>query len=789
MVKHLVVVESPAKCKKIASFLGPDYQVLATMGHIRALEETLDAIGLDRDFEPRFRFLSEKSKATSALQTAARSASTIFLAADDDREGEAIAYSVACLLKKDPLTCPRSVFHEITEKAVKHAIQNPRKLDMNRVFAQQARAVLDMMVGFTISPLLWKHVARGLSAGRCQTPALRLVSDRESQIRSHTIETTWGLQGTFQSSSYTFSSSMDDALEDQESAMQYLENVHESSSVTVNSVKQSPWSLSPPKPLITSTLQQEASAFFKSSPKTTMKIAQKLYEDGHITYMRTDHAVMSDEAETEARALVKTLYGEEYVRVDTKANHVPKKQGKAVESQEAHECIRPTHMETQVLPATYTKAEQNIYTLIWKRSIQSVMAPAKGLGCVVKYTLDADEDAFGWSSNWKKTLFDGWKRLGASANLDDEDVTEGEETQQKLWTHVTTLTPGTKLQWKQLNAVPKRSKAPPRFTEATLIRELEHKGIGRPSTFASLVETLFEKQYIETKDTPPQTIRQTTLRIIPSQWPPTVEGKDLQQGGEKQKLCPTSLGDSVLTFCIKEVEHIFAYDFTATMEKRLDRVAKGEEEWKQVCRDTWNSYEKEYKRLMDTSSKPSSSEKVRDFGNGIKAVQSKKGFLLVKEQGTDKKATLFAPFPSSYTIKEITPEQALASFESHRNGSILGTFEEKPIVLKKGPYGMYVQWEDLKLPYTDSDTIESCIQKLSERKETTSKQFHLGGYTFAIGKYGPYMYKTDLKKKEFVSIPPNFNPKLLKESDVAGFYKQCLESKKQKGLKKSEIPT
>lgn len=658
---------------------------------------------------------------------------------------------------------------------------------MNRVFAQQARAVLDMMVGFTISPLLWKHVARGLSAGRCQTPALRLVSDRESQIRSHTIETTWGLQGTFQSSSYTFSSSMEDELEDQESAMQYLENVHESSSVTVQSVKESPWSISPPKPLITSTLQQEASALFKSSPKTTMKIAQKLYEDGHITYMRTDHAVMSEEAEAEARALVKTLYGEEYIRLDST---IPcKKKVNAVENQEAHECIRPTHMDLQVLPATYTKPEQNIYTLIWKRSIQSVMAPAKGLGCTVKCSLDADEDAFGWSSNWKKTLFDGWKRLGTSANLDEEEAEEEAETQQKLWTHVTTLTPGKKLQWKQLQAIPKRSKAPPRFTEATLIRELEHKGIGRPSTFASLVETLFEKEYIETKDSPPQTIRQTTLRILPSQWPPMVEGKDLQQGGEKQKLFPTSLGESVLTFCVKEVEHIFAYDFTATMEKRLDRVAKGQEEWKQVCRDTWNSYEKEYKRLMDVSSKPSSSEKLRDFGNGIKAVQSKKGLLLVKEQGTDKKATLFAPFPSSYTMKEITPEQALASFETHLNGSILGMFQEKPIILKKGPYGMYVQWEELKLPYTDSDTLETCIQKVSERKETSSKQFHLGGYTFAIGKYGPYMYKTDLKKKQFVSIPPNFNPKLLKESEVAGFYKQCLEAKKTKGVKTIETHT
>jgi DNA topoisomerase-1 len=231
MPNNLVIVESPAKCAKIRGFLGSGYTVLATMGHIRALEEELDAVGLDRDFEPRFRFLSEKSKATKPILEAAKGADTIYLAADDDREGEAIAYSVACLLKKDPLSFPRAVFHEITAKAVREAVANPRKIDMNRVYAQQARAVLDMMVGFTISPLLWKYVARALSAGRCQTPALRLVWDREQGIKGHTSATTWVLTGTFQTDSFEFQAKMDDDLEDQESAMNYLENV---SSATTN---------------------------------------------------------------------------------------------------------------------------------------------------------------------------------------------------------------------------------------------------------------------------------------------------------------------------------------------------------------------------------------------------------------------------------------------------------------------------------------------------------------------------------------------------------------------------
>jgi DNA topoisomerase-1 len=265
-------VESPAKCKKIGEILGPNFKVLATMGHIRALEEDLDAVGLDRDFEPRFRFLSEKSKATAPLVAAARNAEQIYLAADDDREGEAIAYSVACLLKRDPLSLPRSVFHEITAGAVRAAIANPRRIDMNRVHAQQARSVLDMMVGFTISPLLWKYVARALSAGRCQTPALRLVSDREREVAGHSTETVWTLCGDFGTSGgWSFEARMDDELEDQDSAMNYMENIFENTEATVTAADQRPWISNPPKPLITSTLQQEASALHKLNPKTTMK--------------------------------------------------------------------------------------------------------------------------------------------------------------------------------------------------------------------------------------------------------------------------------------------------------------------------------------------------------------------------------------------------------------------------------------------------------------------------------------------------------------------------------------
>ncbi len=801
-VKHaLVIVESPAKCKKIAGFLGPGFQVLATMGHIRALEEDLDAIGLSRDFEPRFRFLAEKSKATKPILEAAKGADVIYLAADDDREGEAIAYSVACLLKRDPLSLPRAVFHEITAKAVRDAIAHPRTIDMNRVFAQQARAVLDMMVGFTISPLLWKHVARGLSAGRCQTPALRLVFDREQSIQGHCSETTWALTGQFLPSSgaaaakQTFAARMDDELEDQESAMNYMENVHTSADAVVSAVKQSPWTANPPKPLITSTLQQEASALYGLNPKSTMKIAQTLYEAGHITYMRTDHAVLSEEAITEAHKWVRANHGEAFV--GTAAHCRPgaeeKQKGKAKSSsnaaaadtgtttdkpqaQEAHEAIRPTHMDVQELPGDWTPADCKVYALIWRRAVQATMSPAKGQTRVVRLHLTADTDSFDWSSQWKHTDFQGWQILGATAKLDEDSEEDSEAV--SGWAFAKTLVEGTKLTWSSIQAAPKSTKPQPRFTEATLIRELEHKGIGRPSTFASLVETLFEKNYVEKKDTPGSKQAQPLLLLKPTVWPPESQTKQVTVSAEKGKLIPTALGESVLRFALKEFPQLFAYDFTAQMEARLDAVAKGDEPWKQVCRDTWQSYKEKYEALNDKASMPSSSEKVKDFGGGFKAVMSKGGPILVQE-GTSKEKDgkpKFYSFPPGCDILTITEEVAREHVKALEADGLLGHWDGKPILKKAGKYGEYLSCGEINIPYNSTDTLEQIYAKLRVKKENAPVA--VGGYRFAVGPYGPYMWKDGLKTKNFVGIPSSIDTSKLTLADAEALYKQCSEAKK-----------
>jgi len=753
MTENLLIVESPSKCKKIESFLGPGWRVVATFGHIRALEESLDAIGLESNFEPKYTFIKEKSKVMKHLLEAAEKARTIYLSADDDREGEAIAYSVACLLKRDPLSFPRAVFHEITEKAVKAAIANPRKLDMNRVYAQQARSVLDMMVGFTISPLLWKYVARSLSAGRCQTPALRLVCEKETSIKTHVSTASWVISGKFDKLGKV---RMQDELEDQESVLNYLESIYTNQSATVRSILEKPWSAQAPKALITSTLQQEASALYSLGPKEVMRIAQALYEAGHITYMRTDSHLLSNEAIIAANLWVKEAYGQEYVEKGEV------KKSNAATSQEAHEAIRPTHIDVKELTEEWDAKHKKIYGLIWRRAIQSTMTAARGTTHTTSLTLDMDEDKFIWSTSFRKTVFEGWQVLGKVAKLDEEEEEYDLHPIVKV---------GTKVKWNTIHAGPKRTKAAPRYMEATLIRDLEKKGIGRPSTFASLVDVLFDKGYVEKKDIPGIQITNVIYTLEPNEWPANQMKETVIVGKESNKIVPTPLGDSVIQFCLREFPELFAYEFTSSMEKRLDNIADGSCEWKALCSDTWNSYKDTYARLKDTASKPSESEKVREFSNGLKAVQSKKGPLLVQE--SDGKA-IFYSFPD-VPFGDLTEEVARQWIQSLADATIFGEWNDQTIYKKKGPYGFYIEFKGKRVPYVEGDTVETVIQRL-ESKGGAARV--IGQYTFAVGQYGPYMYKMGLKTKTFVSVPSTVDTSKINAEDADILYKRLLDVKK-----------
>jgi DNA topoisomerase-1 len=777
----LLIVESPAKCQKIQGFLGPGWRVIATMGHIRSLEEDLGAVGLDRDFEPRFQFIKEKAKAIAQIKEAAAKATTVYLASDDDREGEAISYSVAILLRLDPTTTPRAVFREITASAVKAAVAAPRRIDMNRVNAQQARAVLDMMVGFTISPLLWKYVGPTLSAGRCQTPALRLIVEQEAAIRAHTTSTVWKVKGQWSSGTTPFEATLIDELEDEESTENYLENIHDDAGGIVKEASTHPTTEQPPKPLITSTLQQEASATMSLQPKRTMQIAQRLYEAGHITYMRTDSAILSEEAKLAAEKWVRTAFGDEYVSSGSTA---PKKaaKSKSTHAQEAHEAIRPTHFELAELPADedWSAPDRRLYKLIWNRAVQSVMAAARGEQRTAEFVATGDPCEFIWKAVWKRQLFPGWRRIGSAATNLDEEESDAEPVAETAWKAAEKIVEGTKLKWSALEAWPHDSKPAARYSEATLVRELERKGIGRPSTFATLVGTILDKGYAEKRDTPAREVSVKKLLVKGvGQWPPTVETSIKKVGAEKQKLAPTALGSSVLEFCLKEFDGLFNYDFTREMEARLDKIAEGKDAWKQLCRDTWNSYEDKYLALKDGQGTAAAAPaRQRLFAGGIKAVQSKKGPLLLKEDAKNKENTVFYGWPEGKTFQAITEADVAAFIATKTQSQVtLGEHCGAPILKKSGPFGTYAECKGVKVPWLPTDTEESLCAKLTAKSQ--SSLHILGEFEFRNGPYGVFMYKRALvgKARKFVNVPSGVDPKTLTNDAAIKIYQTGLQQK------------
>ena len=805
---RLIIVESPAKCSKIQGFLGLGNKVIASMGHIRSLVHDLDAIGIDRGFEPKYEFMKEKAKAIAELKAAAKGAETIVLCADDDREGEAIAYSIALLLKLNVATNPRAAFREITRKAVLDAVDNPRTIDMNRVNSQQARAMLDMMVGFTISPLLWKHVGPALSAGRCQTPALRLVCEREAVIEKFKSESSWAVTGTWSlatTGSPTWPATMLDSLEDSESAMNYLENHSGSSGGKVKSVTQKPWLSSAPQALMTSTLQQQVSNLYKCNPKRTMQIAQKLYEAGHITYMRTDITTMSEEAVAEAKKVVESKWGKPYVAlVMTKKDKDKKKDGKdsgTAQPQEAHEAIRPTHFENSQIPdkEDWGSQDRKIYHLIWLRAIQSIMAPALGEAREVLFEAEGDEDLT-WQAKWKRTTFPGWKAADEKdADLSlaqDEAESNSDSGSEQAWKASEQVKDGMDLKWITLTAKPQETKPQGRYTEATLVRELEKKGIGRPSTFASLIATLIEKSYVEVKDIPAANVeaKSFTLEKL-GQWPPKETAFSLKRGGETGRMIPSPLGKSMLTFAVTNFPDLFAFEFTAGLESRLDKIAEGSESWKQVLGDTWNSYKDRVTVLKTAGSAGGTAGSAggtgnprrREFADGLIAVISAKGPLLLKE-GATKDATVFYGWPPSKKgFQELTEEEAkafVATVQSQKQGDVMGEFNGHQVLKKKGPYGLYAECNGVRVNLVEADTLESVIVKLRAKNESPTRT--LGPFQIKTGPYGPYLMKVGAAanpakskgaKPQCVSIPEGTDLDTLTAQEAGVIFEAGLKAK------------
>lgn len=807
----LVIVESPAKCSKIQEYLGPGYKVMSSMGHIRALKQDLDAVGIKNDWVPQYENMVTKAKTIKDLKEFAKNATEVILATDDDREGEGIAYHICAILKLDPRTCPRIVFHSITKKEIQEAINNPRTIDINKFHSQQTRAMLDMMIGYTLSPVLWKQLnsnGLALSAGRCQTPALKLVLDRDIEIENHKSKRFWSFTAMFTVAGLEAVEAVEascDKLESDTETTSYLQQSTKNQESTLQSIKESLRTHGAPKPLITSTLQQEASKSFGLNPKATMAAAQKLYEAGHITYMRTDNAFLSPDGAQLCREEILKRCGKQYLgsegqhqgalepkknNDDESSKKSTKKSSKKVqdkpEAQAAHEAIRPTHPDTDSV-VELGPMEEKVYRLIWQRALQSQMAPSTEDARALTFIINCDQLKKPWYGEQVKINFLGWKLLNQS---------EKSELNQKqnvnLWTIWSKVAQGTIAKWLTINAEEAFTKAQSRYTEASLIHDLETKGIGRPSTFASLVSTIIDRNYVEKSDSAGTQldIRKWSIKT-PNQWPPSEQKLKQTVGKESNKLQVTPLGRTVAEFLYKNYDDLFAYNYTAQMEQDLDLVAKGEKSWKTLLQSSWDLYKERYEDHINTvidpeAKKASNTNQKRDLGEGIVVVLSRKGPLLLKEETKD-----FASLPQGTSYETVTLEQAKKAY-ALKDGINMGFYEEQPLLKKKGPYGFYVQWSNINVPCKPDDTTDTIVEKLKQKQtqnvptlDNDGNQIEkekpyerkLGDYTIKKGPYGLYFFKHTLKKATFVTFPKDLDPDKVTAQEIPQIYQLAVSAK------------
>ena len=786
---RLFIVESPAKCQKIRSFLGDGWKVIASMGHVRGLEESLDALGRESGWNPRFEVLKGKTKAVKEIKDAAKGATEVWLGTDDDREGEAIAWHLCQLLKLSPENTPRAIFHEVTETAIQASVADKNKrLNGPMVQAQFARSMLDLLVGYSISPVLWKNIAYGLSAGRCQTPALHLGFDKEMEIAGFASKQSWVYEANFTPAGLDFPIACTGTWfpTSLEEVRGYLGAVPVAGKLMEIVDKTS--TTAPPMPLITSSLQQECSSVYHINPKTSMMIAQRLYEAGHITYMRTDNPVLGADCLAECREFVEGKYGDTYLGSSGGSTGKKKKKAKAEKEavvQGAHEAIHPTHMDLVSLPTeeTWSDQDRKVYSHIWKRTLQSVMAAAQQKSRSFIFQLDNDDTEHKWKGSLSILVFKGWKILN------EENDTEKDEQFAKT----DSLSKNAKAKWSDIVGRQVATQPPSRFSEAQLVQQLEEKGIGRPSTFASLIATIIDRKYVEKKTSkgvpvdlyklekvgPKGAVKETTVK------------KDV--GGDKDKIHLTSLGKSVIDFVDTRFSDIFAYGFTAGMEEDLDLVAHGKKERVAILDGLWNTIQD---RVGENATGPADStgtgntKSIKEFtleNCTISIANTKKGVLLIKKTPGVEKAE-FAAMPPTADAATITQEEAEALFTA-KEGDSLGDLDGTPVLLKKGQYGSYVEWNGVRQSYKpDTVFAELCEQLKTKTGGTQDTDSALptfcrviGDYTIKRGPYGLFFYRGGAAKRIFAKFPAGLVAETIGVADCAAAYKLAADSKASSG--------
>lgn len=734
MQKNLVIVESPAKAKTIEKFLGKDYKVMSSYGHIRDLKKK--ELSIDKDtLLPDYEIPDEKKKLVTELRKNAKNAEKVWLASDEDREGEAISWHLCEVLGLDEEKTSRIVFHEITKPAILEAIQHPRQLDMNLVNAQQARRVLDRLVGFKLSPVLWRKVKTALSAGRVQSVAVRLIVEREREIQAFKSEEYYRVNAVFtltgkDGSLSEVKAELDTRFKTRDEVKAFLEKC-KTADFTVGTITRKPLKRTPAPPFTTSTLQQEAARKLGLTVSQTMMVAQHLYESGRITYMRTDSVNLSSLCINSSKAEIVKLWGENYSKPRQYHTH-------SKGAQEAHEAIRPTYMaETEI---EGTAQERRLYDLIWKRTAACQMADAQIEKTTVTINIGGQKEQF--VANGEVVKFDGFLKVYRESFDDDENSQD--ETSHTL----PPMAEGELLQRQEITATQRFSQAPARYTEASLVHKLEELGIGRPSTYAPTISTIQQREYVQKGDKKGDQRHYTVDTLRGSQITEKVKAENI--GNEKGKLLPTDIGTVVNDFLMKYFPSIMDYNFTATVEQQFDSIAEGKSQWTAMIKDFDKGFEKSVDTTLNTREERKAGE--RELGNDPvsgRPVFVKIGrFGPVVQIGTadDKEKPRFSQLPLGKSIETITLSEALELFKLPRE---VGEFEGAEVVIGAGRFGPYVlhQKKYTSLPNGVDPltiTLDEAIEIIKRKREQEEKR-HIKTFSeepkleVKDGRYGPFL--------------------------------------------------
>lgn len=783
MPTTLIIVESPAKCKKIEEYLGAGYKCMASFGHIRELNN-LSCIDFENNYLPKFKIMESKEQQIGKLKKAISDADDVMIATDDDREGEAIGWHICDLFKLNPKTTKRILFHEITQSALQKAVSQPTRLNMNLIYAQQARQILDLIVGFKISPILWNNISgpskKSLSAGRCQTPALRLVYDNQKEIESNPGKKVYNTTGYFTAKMLPYA--LDKDYEDEESMSTFLEEtVNFEHKITVNEPKNT--TKNPPTPFTTSSIQQAANNEFRMSPKETMSICQKLYEQGYITYMRTDSKTYSMEFIEIAKRFITEKYGERYVhreveRLAVRSEDKPKKGKKKedkVQAQEAHEAIRPTNIACETLPDDMDSKEKKVYGLIRTNTLESCMSPA--LYKSLSSQITAPNDGL-YKYSTEQVVFPGWK------------VVNGYEEENALFNYLQTIRNNSIIEYKKVTCKVSLKDTKSHFTEAKLVQLLEQRGIGRPSTFSALIDKIQERGYVKKENVNGKKISCTEFELVDVEI--TESTAEREFGNEKNKLVLQPLGRQVLEFLIEKYNSLFEYEYTKYMEDILDHIAKGEKVWYELCSEC----DTQIKELTgdEVVNNNSNSNSNSDTEQRVKKSTSividahhryiigKNGPVIMVKKG-DKVS--FKPVKQDidleklkrgeYKLKDIVDDAAKPKVNP-LYGKNLGDYEGVPIMLKKGKFGLYVMWGEKTKNINGIEkseeeiTLQDVVKLIEISPSSGSGIVRTLNENLSIrnGKYGDYIFYKTARMK---------SPKFLKLNDYNGDYKTDALSK------------